>query len=94
MAEAGAVGAIHFKIGKTNQLLTVYGCIPMNMSYFTPGCNVHIGSYKPSADDLSEGTNGCQKMLEAGQYGDYSGCTYTISNAAEAEFTVAFDFTP
>jgi len=92
MAEAGAVGAIHFKIGDTGKLLTVFGCIPMNMVFFKPGCNIHVGPYKPSADDLEDGKNGCRDMLEAGQVGNQYGCTYTISNKAEADFTVEFSY--
>jgi len=94
MAEAGAVGAIHFEIGNTGKLLTVFGCIPMNMSYFKCGCNVHVGTKKPSTDDLEYGKNECRDMLEAGQFGKRYGCNYTISNKAEADFTVEFSYEP
>jgi len=94
MAEAGAVGAIHFKIGDTGKLLTVFGCIPMNMSYYKSGCNLLVSTYKPSAEDLENGKNGCQDMLEAGQFGKQYGCTYTISNKAEADFMVEFSYEP
>ncbi len=92
MSEAGAVGAIHFKIGDTGNFLTVFGCIPMNMGYYTSGCNIYIGKHKPTADDLENGTKGCMKMVEAGQFGAWNGCTYTITHKAEAELNVEFDY--
>jgi len=97
MSEAGAVGAIYFQIGETDKIFTVYGCIPMNMSYFKSGCNIFIGTFKPSTDDLEEGSckNECQKMLPAGQFDrKYGGCTYTISDKAEADFDVTFNYEP
>jgi len=94
MAEKGAVGAIHFQIGDTDKIFTVFGCIPMNMGYFKSGCNMYIGTSKPSADDLEKGKNGCLDMLEAGQFGREDGCTYTISKKGEADFIVEFNYEP
>ena len=93
MSEAGAVGAVHFKIGDTGKFFTVFGCIPMNMSYFQPGCNVFVGDRKPSADDLEKGENGCFHMLDAGQFGLEYGCKFTISNMGKADFIVEFNYT-
>jgi len=94
MSEAGAVGVIYFKIGETNRIFAVFGCIPMNMSYFKSGCNIYIGTSKPSADDLELGRNGCDAMEEAGQFGRKYNCTYTISNTGEADFGVEFNCEP
>ena len=89
-AVLGAVGAIHFKIGDTGKYLTIFGCIPMDMSWNKSLCNLHVGDSTKSAKDMEVGTDGCNRPIDGGQVGDKYDCSYTITNTGEAEFIVDF----
>jgi len=87
----GAVGAIHFTIGDTGKVLSLFGCIPMDMNWNKAKCNLHVGSRAMSAENMEEGTGGCNEPVAGGQVGNTFDSTFTMTNAASAEFRVDFN---